>query len=68
MIDDPQQLPAHVAVEGACDGAWLEACTMLGIMMSKGDGGSKNVSRAKEVLGFACERKFQNACYHLKKL
>ena len=54
--------------QAACDAEEMVACSNLGVMLARGEGGAKNLSRAKELLGAACEAKVQPACFQLKRL
>ena len=50
------------------NGLQRSTCSNLGVHMLRGEAGSKNIARAKELVTRACEGKVQPACYHLKKL
>jgi uncharacterized protein len=53
---------ARVLYGKACDGGVAGSCANLGLMLKQGEGGAKDLAKAKEKFAKACQLGLKEAC------
>jgi TPR repeat protein len=53
---------ARIGFASACDGGYLDGCVNLGLMDARGDGGQRDLSKARQRFNKACQLGHQKAC------
>ncbi len=65
FYDNQQYKKAFDHLNLACDNDYMDACRMLGVLYSNGNGVSKNLAKANELFSKSCDNNEMKACRNL---